>query len=188
MSPLGSLRNLISQKLSAAAEEIFSEFERTIQRYEQELDRQRKLLRVRAGPGEPAQHRTPSFSAGLQMRSRFRRGSAFIPRNIRPGSDASFTSTVKSDQVIIPESSGEKFVLVKKKVFVRFLPSNRMVTAAASAGSGYHGNGLTTSPLRMAALGGGRGTYTPVHAVTTPTEHDAPPFIEKQISSRFTCF
>uniref|UniRef100_A0A3B3BF40 C2H2-type domain-containing protein n=1 Tax=Oryzias melastigma TaxID=30732 RepID=A0A3B3BF40_ORYME len=72
MSPLGSLRNLISQKLSAAAEEIFSEFERTILRYEQELDRQRKLLRVRAGPGEPAQHRTPSFSAGLQMRSWFR--------------------------------------------------------------------------------------------------------------------
>ncbi|XP_024114279.1 zinc finger protein 664 [Oryzias melastigma] len=55
MSPLGSLRNLISQKLSAAAEEIFSEFERTILRYEQELDRQRKLLRVRAGPDSPQQ-------------------------------------------------------------------------------------------------------------------------------------
>ncbi|XP_051809139.1 zinc finger protein 184-like [Acanthochromis polyacanthus] len=39
-----ALRHFINVRLTAAAEEIFSEFEKTIVRYEEEIDRQRRLL------------------------------------------------------------------------------------------------------------------------------------------------
>ncbi|KAM9762065.1 uncharacterized protein ACNS7B_004278 [Menidia menidia] len=44
MSSVQHLREFISQRLTAAAEEIFSEFEKTIVQYEDEIDRQRRLL------------------------------------------------------------------------------------------------------------------------------------------------
>ncbi|XP_037537344.1 zinc finger and SCAN domain-containing protein 31-like [Nematolebias whitei] len=46
MSSVHLLREFIGERLSAAASEIFSEFEKTILRYEEELDRQRRLLDV----------------------------------------------------------------------------------------------------------------------------------------------
>uniref|UniRef100_A0A3Q3EEW9 C2H2-type domain-containing protein n=1 Tax=Kryptolebias marmoratus TaxID=37003 RepID=A0A3Q3EEW9_KRYMA len=50
MSSVHHLREFIGEKLTAAAAEIFSEFEKTILRYEEELDRQRRLLDVRWNP------------------------------------------------------------------------------------------------------------------------------------------
>nr|XP_015807822.1 zinc finger protein 391 [Nothobranchius furzeri] len=50
MSSAQSLREFIRERLTAAAAEIFSEFEKTIDRYEEELDRQRRLLEVRWKP------------------------------------------------------------------------------------------------------------------------------------------
>ncbi|XP_061568662.1 zinc finger protein OZF-like [Cololabis saira] len=44
MSKVNHLREFIGQRLTAAAVEIFSEFEKTILEYEEELDRQRRLL------------------------------------------------------------------------------------------------------------------------------------------------
>ncbi|KAM4549125.1 uncharacterized protein PAE49_017090 [Odontesthes bonariensis] len=44
MSSVHYLRDLISQRLTAAAQEIFTEFEKITVRYEEEIDRQRKLL------------------------------------------------------------------------------------------------------------------------------------------------
>ncbi|XP_023118938.2 putative uncharacterized protein DDB_G0274435 isoform X1 [Amphiprion ocellaris] len=44
MSSVQNLRELINQRLTAAAEEIFTEFEKTIVQYEEEIDRQRRLL------------------------------------------------------------------------------------------------------------------------------------------------
>ncbi|XP_051809003.1 zinc finger MYM-type protein 1-like isoform X2 [Acanthochromis polyacanthus] len=44
MSSVQYLREVISERLTAAAEEIFTEFEKTIVRYEEEIDRQRRLL------------------------------------------------------------------------------------------------------------------------------------------------
>uniref|UniRef100_A0A096MF82 Zinc finger protein OZF-like n=1 Tax=Poecilia formosa TaxID=48698 RepID=A0A096MF82_POEFO len=44
MSSAQHLREFISERLTAAAEEIFSVFQRTIAQYEEELDRQRRLL------------------------------------------------------------------------------------------------------------------------------------------------
>ncbi|XP_022069678.2 zinc finger protein 502-like [Acanthochromis polyacanthus] len=41
-----ALRHFINDRLTAAAEEIFTEFEKTIVQYEEELDRQRRLLDV----------------------------------------------------------------------------------------------------------------------------------------------
>ncbi|XP_024124666.1 troponin T, fast skeletal muscle [Oryzias melastigma] len=46
MSSLQSLREFISERLAAAAEEIFRQFEGTIVQYEQELCRQRRLLDI----------------------------------------------------------------------------------------------------------------------------------------------
>ncbi|KAM4552101.1 uncharacterized protein PAE49_015630 isoform 1-T1 [Odontesthes bonariensis] len=46
MSSVQHLREFISQRLTAAAEEIFSEFEKTIVQYEEEIDRQRGLLDI----------------------------------------------------------------------------------------------------------------------------------------------
>uniref|UniRef100_A0A2I4CBW1 Zinc finger protein 629 isoform X3 n=1 Tax=Austrofundulus limnaeus TaxID=52670 RepID=A0A2I4CBW1_AUSLI len=44
MSSVHYLREYIGERLTAAAAEIFSEFEKTILRYEEEIDRQRRLL------------------------------------------------------------------------------------------------------------------------------------------------
>lgn len=44
MSSIQYYREFISERLSAAAEEIFSEFEKTITQYEEVLNRQRRLL------------------------------------------------------------------------------------------------------------------------------------------------
>ncbi|RVE61353.1 hypothetical protein OJAV_G00169850 [Oryzias javanicus] len=44
MSSVQSLREFISERLTAAAEEIFREFEKTIVQYEDEMDRQRRML------------------------------------------------------------------------------------------------------------------------------------------------
>ena len=40
------MRGFISERLTAAAEEIFGVFQKTIVKYEEEIDRQRKLLDV----------------------------------------------------------------------------------------------------------------------------------------------
>ncbi|XP_035999485.1 uncharacterized protein LOC105926893 isoform X2 [Fundulus heteroclitus] len=46
MSSSQSLREFIRERLTAAAEEIFTEFDKTIVHYEEELDRQRRLLEI----------------------------------------------------------------------------------------------------------------------------------------------
>nr|XP_054599194.1 uncharacterized protein LOC107380971 isoform X2 [Nothobranchius furzeri] len=51
-----SLRELISERLAAAAADIFSEFEKTIARYEKEIDRQRRLLEVNSARTELPLH------------------------------------------------------------------------------------------------------------------------------------
>uniref|UniRef100_A0A3Q3FPZ5 Transcription factor che-1-like n=1 Tax=Kryptolebias marmoratus TaxID=37003 RepID=A0A3Q3FPZ5_KRYMA len=50
MSSVQSLRQFISERLTAAAGEIFTEFEKTIVQYEEEIDRQRRLLDVSSKP------------------------------------------------------------------------------------------------------------------------------------------
>uniref|UniRef100_A0A1A7XC01 C2H2-type domain-containing protein n=1 Tax=Iconisemion striatum TaxID=60296 RepID=A0A1A7XC01_9TELE len=46
MSSVPHLREFIRERLTTAAEEIFTEFEKTIVRYEEEIDRQHRLLEV----------------------------------------------------------------------------------------------------------------------------------------------
>ncbi|XP_008273902.1 uncharacterized protein LOC103352961 isoform X4 [Stegastes partitus] len=46
MSSVQNLRELINERLTATAEEIFTEFEKTIVQYEEEIDRQRRLLDI----------------------------------------------------------------------------------------------------------------------------------------------
>uniref|UniRef100_A0A3Q2QJS4 Zinc finger protein 37 homolog n=1 Tax=Fundulus heteroclitus TaxID=8078 RepID=A0A3Q2QJS4_FUNHE len=50
MSSSQSLREFIRERLTAAAENIFSEFDKTIVHYEEELDRQRRLLEISCKP------------------------------------------------------------------------------------------------------------------------------------------
>ncbi|KAK5599151.1 hypothetical protein CRENBAI_025283 [Crenichthys baileyi] len=82
MSSVQHLREFISQRLTAAAEEIFGVFERTIVQYEEEMDRQRRLLDVTWKPevhldrtGEELQVGTNcdgAQGAGTRTDSRFR--------------------------------------------------------------------------------------------------------------------
>ncbi|RVE61355.1 hypothetical protein OJAV_G00169900 [Oryzias javanicus] len=44
MSSVHSLKEFINERLTAAADEIFRQFERTIVQYEEEMDRQRRML------------------------------------------------------------------------------------------------------------------------------------------------
>lgn len=46
MSAVGCLKQFVSDKLAAAAEEIFAVFHNAIVEYEEELDRHRKLLEL----------------------------------------------------------------------------------------------------------------------------------------------
>ncbi|CAG5896369.1 unnamed protein product [Menidia menidia] len=46
------MRDFICQRLTAAAEEIFTEFEKTVVHYEEEIDRQRRLLEITLSPRE----------------------------------------------------------------------------------------------------------------------------------------
>ncbi|XP_054466130.1 uncharacterized protein LOC129100713, partial [Anoplopoma fimbria] len=46
MSSVESLREFVTERLTAAAQEIFGVFEKTIFQYEEEVDRQRRLLDV----------------------------------------------------------------------------------------------------------------------------------------------
>ena len=46
MSAVDSLREFVNERLTAAAEEIFGVFKRMIVEYEEEIDRQRKLLHI----------------------------------------------------------------------------------------------------------------------------------------------
>ncbi|XP_069580894.1 zinc finger protein 852-like [Brachyistius frenatus] len=80
MSKLEMLRLLINQRLTAAAEEIFGVFGRTIAEYEEEIsrsrleiDRQRRLLELRRTPriclqvDGAAVSEQPEWSAGLEL-------------------------------------------------------------------------------------------------------------------------
>ncbi|KAM9719002.1 uncharacterized protein ACNS7B_020008 isoform 4-T4 [Menidia menidia] len=50
MTSLQHMRDFICQRLTAAAEEIFTEFEKTVVHYEEEIDRQRRLLEITLSP------------------------------------------------------------------------------------------------------------------------------------------
>ncbi|XP_037113908.1 RB-associated KRAB zinc finger protein-like isoform X1 [Syngnathus acus] len=58
------LRTFVNERLTAAAEEIFGVFEKTIAAYEEEMDRQRRLLDVVCKPSGPS-HITESPERGL---------------------------------------------------------------------------------------------------------------------------
>uniref|UniRef100_A0A672HR11 C2H2-type domain-containing protein n=1 Tax=Salarias fasciatus TaxID=181472 RepID=A0A672HR11_SALFA len=62
MSPAEDLRDFIRQRLAAAAEEICSELQQRVAQYEQQLERQRRLLEGRGGAA------TPGSSSGLEVK------------------------------------------------------------------------------------------------------------------------
>ncbi|XP_041849216.1 zinc finger protein 202-like [Melanotaenia boesemani] len=59
MSSTQYFRELISERLTAAAEEIFTEFEKTIVQYEEAMDRQRRLLETSRRPKRNPRKREP---------------------------------------------------------------------------------------------------------------------------------
>ncbi|XP_051809030.1 zinc finger protein 567-like isoform X19 [Acanthochromis polyacanthus] len=68
MSSVQNLRELINERLTAAAEEIFTEFEKTIVQYEEEIDRQRRLL-DNMWKAEIKFHTTDKYFYDLKMNS-----------------------------------------------------------------------------------------------------------------------
>lgn len=57
MSSVECLRQFVNERLTAAAQEIFSVFEKTISDYEEEINRQRRLLTIAWKP-EVKLHKT----------------------------------------------------------------------------------------------------------------------------------
>ena len=57
MSSVEFLRDLINERLTSAAEEIFQVFQKTVVEYEEEISRQRRLLDIVLKP-EIKLHRT----------------------------------------------------------------------------------------------------------------------------------
>lgn len=68
MSSVRYLREFINERLTAAAEEIFLEFEKTIVQYEEVIDRQQRLLSITWKP-ETQLHKTgePQPDAGEEL-------------------------------------------------------------------------------------------------------------------------
>ena len=64
MSSVQYLREFISERLTAAAEEIFTVFEKTIVQYEEEVDRQRRLLETVLKP-EIKLHRIGQYNQSV---------------------------------------------------------------------------------------------------------------------------
>ena len=64
MCKIESLRELVKQRLSSAVEEILGLFESTLAEYEEEIERQRRLLQVVEAPGGKT-HTTGRFSSVL---------------------------------------------------------------------------------------------------------------------------
>lgn len=68
MASIQHLREFIRDRLTAAAEDIFSEFEKTIVQYEEVIDRQQRLLSITWKP-ETQLHKTgePQPDAGEEL-------------------------------------------------------------------------------------------------------------------------
>ena len=64
MSSVQYMREFISERLTAAAEEIFTVFEKTIVQYEEEVDRQRRLLDTVLNP-EVKLHRIGQYNQSV---------------------------------------------------------------------------------------------------------------------------
>nr|XP_024655870.1 uncharacterized protein LOC112431496 isoform X3 [Maylandia zebra] len=69
------LREFINERLTAAAEQIFLEFEKTIVQYEEEIDRQRRLLDITWKP-QIKLHRTVPYPGPICHMRPFQGGKA----------------------------------------------------------------------------------------------------------------
>ncbi|XP_029974988.1 uncharacterized protein LOC115408397 isoform X3 [Salarias fasciatus] len=68
MSAAQALKKLICERLTAAAEEIFTVFEQTIIQYEEEIDRQRKLLQVKQEANLPGAELPQCYDCSVELR------------------------------------------------------------------------------------------------------------------------
>ncbi|XP_072219518.1 uncharacterized protein [Leuresthes tenuis] len=112
MSSAQHLREFISQRLTAAAEEIFTEFEKTIVQYEEEIDRQRRLLEITWKP------RINSHTAELSQQDVCKEENVLADRqlcnqerNSSVDQEEPEPPQIKEEQDELCPSQGEQFVL-----------------------------------------------------------------------------
>lgn len=64
MSTIALLRAIVNQRLTVAVKEVFGVFERTFTEYEEEIDRQRRLLEAEGWRVLPGTRVAPDYQAG----------------------------------------------------------------------------------------------------------------------------
>ncbi|XP_054895589.1 uncharacterized protein LOC129366023 [Poeciliopsis prolifica] len=101
MSSVECLRQFVNERLTAAAQEIFSVFEKTISDYEEEINRQRRLLTIAWKP-EVKLHKTELPQDFINVED--------IPTELQPGQDRK-SILEKKDREQIPESHEEILTL-----------------------------------------------------------------------------
>lgn len=85
MSSVECLRELINERLTAAAEEIFRVFQKTIVEYEEEIDRQRRLLDIVWKP-EIKLHRIGLYKHNLKKEKETGEQNGRCPQYVKLGS------------------------------------------------------------------------------------------------------
>ncbi|XP_061587367.1 zinc finger protein 835-like [Cololabis saira] len=180
MSSVQFLRGFISEKLTAAAVEIFTEFEKTIIQYEEELERMRRLLDVagtpetnlhekdllqkhvfseqgadRAGETSPVQEEPEPQQIKVEQDRTEPPGMEESPEE--PGADPETDRTVKAEPdlfQILPPSPAEDWLQVDPALEA---PPLRRHRGNAARPPEAPGNGYTARPPEAPGSGGDGG-------------------------------
>ncbi|KAM9762064.1 uncharacterized protein ACNS7B_004277 [Menidia menidia] len=121
MSSVRHLKAFISQRLTAAAEEIFSEFEKTIVQYEEEIDRQRRLLDITWKPKitlnaiELPKHYIPNDQEVLTNEVNHKKNSSSVcgepePLQVKEEQEELCIGTEEEQSVLMPEINTFKVI------------------------------------------------------------------------------
>ncbi|XP_030608717.1 zinc finger and SCAN domain-containing protein 2-like [Archocentrus centrarchus] len=117
MSSIPYLRELINERLTAAAEEIFTEIEKTIVQYEEEIDRQRRLLDITRKP-EIKLH-----TADFQQQHVFKDEADLTDQPLQPSlhQKESESLQIKQEQEELCSSQGEEQHVLKQEIYTHLL-------------------------------------------------------------------
>ncbi|XP_030606914.1 zinc finger protein 836-like isoform X2 [Archocentrus centrarchus] len=104
MSTIQHLREFINERLTAAAEEIFKEFEKTIVQYEEVIDRQRSLLDIAWKPGIKL-HRTDLPQHHVSMENVLIEQQLYNQERSSSGEQAESRSSREGEQLVLRDKT-----------------------------------------------------------------------------------
>ncbi|XP_078146586.1 uncharacterized protein LOC139918258 isoform X1 [Centroberyx gerrardi] len=128
-----SLRTFVNERLTAAAEEILGVFEKTIEVYEEEIDRQRRLLEIVLKP-EIKLHRTdPPQPSVVKEEVLLDQQHCNQQRNFSPGQEDPEPPQIKEEQEeLCTSQEGERPLLQEEADICKLTPACDAVSEADS--------------------------------------------------------